>query len=1073
MLKKLLLALFFISNSQIFFAQGTRLLRQPTISSKSISFVYADDLWIVDRDGGDAKRLTSHEGTESFPHFSPDGSKIAFSAQYDGNTDVYVVNAEGGEPKRLTFHPNDDIVQGWTPDGKQILFRSSRAGVPTMINHFYTIPFDGGNETKLPIPQASFGEISEDGNYVAYTPITLWDVEWRNYRGGQAQPIWILNLKDNSLIKTPQTDRERHSDPVWFKDDVYFLSERDYANNVWKFNIKTKELKQISFHKDFDCKSIDACADKIVYEQAGFLHVYDPSTNSAKQLVVNVRGDFNWARPRFKDIVANDLTNASLSPTGQRALFESRGEIFTVPKENGDSRNITNTSGIADRAPIWSPDGKKIAWFSDASGEYQLMIADQFGMEKLRAISLAKPTFFFKPTWSSDGKFISFSDTDYTIWIVDVATGISKKVDTDRMAHPSRTMNPAFSTDSKWIAYVKILENQFKAVFLYNIESGQKTQITDGLADAIDPVWDATGKYLYFLASTDYGVSSGWLDMSSYDMQVTRGLYVAVLNKKDVSPLLPKSDEEEAKPDEKKETKDSLKTITIDLDGISQRVLSVNLPLRNYTSLMAGTKDYVFLTESVANQEGVTLLRYNFKDKKSEVFLSPINYVTTSHDRKQLLYQGKDYWGIVKTDAIPKLGDGKLVIDLKMKIVPQEEWKQIFKEGWRYQRDFLYVDNVHGAPWKQIYDWYAPWLEHCRHRTDLNYIVDILGGEVSIGHSYTSGGDFPEVKKISIGLLGADIAVENGGFRIKKIYNGESWNPELKAPLALPGIDAHVGDYIVAVNGKALNISNNFYSYFENRAEKQTKISVNSSPTLDGSRLLNIVPIADEAALHSRDWVESNRRKVDSMSNGQLAYVYIPNTGRPGYTYFNRYYFSQMEKKGAVIDERNNGGGSAADYIVDVMARQLQGYFNSRVEGHKPFTVPDAGIWGPKVMLINERAGSGGDLMPYLFRQMKIGPLLGVRTWGGLVGTWDTPPFIDKGRMVAPRGGFYDLNGKWAIEGEGISPDIEVSQNPSDVLKGHDPQLERGVQEALNLLKTQGVNLKPEPPAPVKYKRPN
>lgn len=1073
MLKKLILALVFILNSQLFFAQGTRLLRQPTISSKSIVFVYADDLWSVDRDGGDAKRLTSHEGTESFPHFSPDGTKIAFSAQYDGNTDVYVVNADGGEPKRLTFHPSEDIVQGWTPDGKQILFRSGRAGVPTMINHFYTIGLEGGNETKLPIPQASFGEISKDGNYVAYTPITLWDVEWRNYRGGQAQPIWILNLKDNSLIKTPQTDRERHSEPVWFKDDVYFLSERDYANNVWKFNIKTKDLKQITFHKDFDCKSIDACADKIVYEQAGYLHVYDPTTNSAKQLVVNVKGDFNWARPRFKDVTPADLTNASLSPTGQRALFEYRGDIFTVPKENGDSRNITNTSGVADRSPVWSPDGKKIAWFSDASGEYQLMIGDQFGMEKPRVINFQKPTFFFKPTWSSDGKFISFSDTDYTIWIVDVAAGTSKKVDTDRMAHPNRTMNPSFSTDSKWIAYVKILENQFKAVFLYNIESGQKTQLTDGLADAIDPVWDATGKYLYFLASTDYGVSAGWLDMSSFDMQVTRGLYVVVLNKKDVSPLLPKSDEEETKPDEKKETKDSLKTITIDLDGISQRVLSVNLPLRHYTSLVAGTKDYVFIAENVPNQEGETLLRYNFKDKKSEVFLSPINHVTISQDRKQLLYQGKDYWGIVKTDAIPKLGDGKLTIDLKMKIVPQEEWKQIFREGWRYQRDFLYVDNVHGAPWKQIYDWYAPWLEHCRHRTDLNYIVDILGGEVSIGHSYTSGGDFPDVKKINIGLLGADVAVENGGFRIKKIYNGESWNPELKAPLAVPGVDVHVGDYIVAVNGKSLDVSNNFFSYFENRADKQIKLSVNSAPTLDNARLFTVVPIADETALHSRDWVEGNRRKVDSMSKGLLAYVYIPNTGRPGYTYFNRYYFSQMEKKGAVIDERNNGGGSAADYMVDVMARQLQGYFNSRVEGHKPFTVPNAAIWGPKVMIINERAGSGGDLMPYLFHQMKIGPLVGVRTWGGLVGTWDTPPFIDKGRMVAPRGGFYDLNGKWAVEGEGISPDIEVSQNPADVLNGHDPQLERGVQEALNLLKTQSVNLKPEPQAPVKYKRPD
>jgi tricorn protease len=706
------------------------------------------------------------------------------------------------------------------------------------------------------------------------------------------------------------------------------------------------------------------------------------------------------------------------------------------------------------------------------------MIGDQFGLEKPRAIAFAKPTFYYHPVWSSDGKYISFSDTDYTIWIVDVATGTTKKVDSDRMAHPNRTMNPTFSTDSKWMAYVKILENQFKAVFLYNIETGQKTQITDGLADAIDPVWSADGKYLYFLASTDYGVSAGWLDMSSYDMQVTRGLYLVVLNKKDPSPLLPKSDEEEGKTDDKKEAKDSTKTITkditIDLDGIRQRILAVtNIPLRNYTSLVEAPKDYIFYRESVPNQQGETLHRYNFKDRKSEVFLTPVNYATASHDRKQLLYQSKDTWGIVKTDGTPKIGDGKLTIDAKMHIVPQEEWAQILKEGWRYMRDYLYVDNVHGAPWKQVYEWYSPWVADCRHRTDLNYIVDILSGEVAIGHSYVSGGDFPDVKRVPIGLLGADIAVENGGFRIKKIYTGESWNPDLKAPLAVPGVDVKVGDYIVAVNGDPLSIKRNFYSYFENKADKQVKLLVNSTPNATDARLVTVVPIADEGSLRSRDWVEGNRRKVDSLSNGQLAYVYIPNTGRPGYNYFNRYYFSQMDKKGAVIDERNNGGGSAADYIVDVMARQLNGYFNSRVEGHKPFTVPDGGIWGPKVMIMNERAGSGGDLMPYLFRKMKIGPLIGTRTWGGLVGTWDTPPFIDKGRMVAPRGGFYDVDGKWDIEGVGISPDIEVMQTPADVLRGKDPQLERAVQEALNLMKTQGIQLKPEPPAPIRYKRPD
>ncbi len=1057
------------------FAQGTRLLRQPSVSDKHIVFVHADDLWLVDREGGDAQRLTTHEGTESFPHFSPDGKMIAFTGQYDGNTDVFVMPTEGGAPRRLTWHPGEDVVQGWMPDGKAVLFRSGRAGVPTRINQFYSVPVEGGVEKMLPIPQASFGEVSENGQFVAYQPITFWDPEWRNYRGGQAQPIWILNLKDNSLQQTPQTDRERHTDPVWYKGQVYFLSERDYANNVWRFDPRNKELKQVSFHKDFDVKSIDACDDRLVYEQGGYLHLLDPQSGKAKQLNIQVNADLNYARPRWEDVPAGGLLNASLSPTGQRALFEHRGEIFTVPKENGDWRNITQSSGAADRYPAWSPDGQKIAWFSDASGEYQLMIGDQAGLEKPRAIAIEKPTFFFRPAWSPDGKYIAYTDTHLRLWYIEVASGKSKKVDTEPYAHVARTMNPVWSPDSKWIAYSRLLNNLYKAIFLYNVETGQSQQITDGLADAITPVWDAGGKYLYFLASTDYGLSSSWLDMSAYSNQVNRGLYVVVLSKKDASPFLPKSDEEEAKSENKPDApanKDAGVTVTVDLDGIQQRILPVNIPLRNYTSLVAGPKDYVFYLEAVQNQPAQTVHRYNFKDRKTEVYLSGVNSAVTSADRKQLLYNGAGAWGIVKTDVLPKPGDGKLNLNLQFKVDPSQEWAQIFREGWRFQRDFLYVDNTHGAPWDDVYKWYRSWIDHVKHRTDLNYVVDILGGEIAVGHSYTSGGDFPDIKNVPVGLLGADIEEVNGFYRIKKIYTGESWNPDLRAPLATPGIDAKVGDYILEVNGKTLKAAQNFYSFFEGSADKQIKLRLNQNPNLEGGRLVTVVPLANEGPLRSRDWVEGNRRKVDSLSKGQLAYVYVPNTGNPGFTYFNRYYFAQQDKKGAVIDERNNGGGSAADYMVDIMARQLHGYFNSRVDGNRPFTQPQTGIWGPKVMIINERAGSGGDLLPYLFKRMNIGPLVGTRTWGGLVHTADTPGFIDGGRMVAPRGGFYDADGKWAIEGEGIAPDIEVEQTPSAVLKGSDPQLERAVQEAMNLMKTKGVTLKPEPAAPIRYKRP-
>jgi tricorn protease len=1069
--------LFFIYLFMVAFgySQGTQLLRQPTISNNQIVFVYANDLWIVSAEGGDAKRLTSNEGQESNPHLSPDGKYIAFTGQYDGNTDVYLIPTEGGQPERLTWHPGQDNVTGWTPNGESILFSSSREAVPTLESKIYMINKKGGMEEALEIPRAVAGEISEDGKYIAYQQIGFWDPEWRNYRGGQAKPIWIVDLKNFSLKATPQTDGERHTDPVWLNGIVYFLSERDYANNVWSFNPVTNELRQQTFHTDFDVKSLDAGDGKIVYEQGGYLNILNPSSGATKRIIVQVRGDFHWARERWEDVKPGSLVNASLSPTGQRALFEYRGELFTVPKEKGDWRNISHNSAAADRSPIWSPDGKKIAWFSDASGEYQLMIGDQEGLEKPKVIALEKPTFFFKPAWSPDGKYISYTDTDYNLWFIDLALGKAKKVDTERYAHPNRSLNPVWSPDSKWIAYSLLQDNHFKVIKVYHVESGQSLQLTDAMADAISPVWDATGKYLYFLASTNYGLNSGWLDMSSYERPITRAMYVIVLNKETASPIAPRSDEEQEKVKEEKKDTPAV-AVKIDIEGISNRILPIDIPQRNYAALFSGPEGYVFYTEIVANQQGLTLSRYNFKDRKGEVFLTPVNEVAISNDRKSLLYKSNTTWGIVGTaDNNKKVGDGKLetLSLLKLKVNPIEEWKQIFREGWRYQRDFLYVSNVHGAPWDDVYKWYSPWIAHVRHRTDLNYVIDILGGEVSVGHSYTSGGDFPTIDNVPVGLLGADFEIDKGLYRFKKTYLGESWNPELKAPLREPGVNITAGDYLLEVNGRQVTSSTNLYTYFEATANRQIKIKVSNKPTGEGAKMVTVIPVENENQLRNFDWVEDNRRKVDELSKGQLAYVYVPNTGNPGYTYFNRYYFAQQDKKGAIIDERNNGGGSAADYMVDIMNRQVQGYFNSRANDHRPFLTPNAGIFGPKVMLINERAGSGGDLLPYLFRQMKIGTLVGTKTWGGLVGTWDTPLFVDGGRMVAPRGGFYDVNGKWAVEGVGISPDIEVIQTPAELIKGHDLQLERGVEEAMKLLKTQAVEIKPEPPAPIKYKRPS
>ena len=1071
-MRKLFFSILLLWVGNIVFAQGTQLLRQPTLSTDKIVFVYADDLWMVDRTGGNAQRITSNEGSETNPHFSPDEQYIAFSAEYDGNTDVYIIPAGGGSPQRLTFHPGADIVQGWTPDNK-VIFRSGRFGHPTRTNRLFTIGMEDAMPEPIGVPRAAWGEVSPDGKHIAYVPITFWDPEWRNYRGGQAMPIWIVNLETMELIRTPQPTNERHLDPVWYGDEVFFLSERDYAMNIWAFNPQSKAIRQVTKHTDFDVKSLDAGPEGIIYEQGGYLHLLEPGSGNTQQLEINVIGDMNFARTRWEDVSARGLRNPQISPTGKRAIFEYRGEIFSIPKEDGDWRNLSKSPGTAERYPVWSSSGDQIAWFSDESGEYQLVISDQMGNNK-KSIALPNPTFYFRPTWSGDGKYIAYTDTDYNIWYVDVESGTAKKVATDRYAHPNRAMNPVWSPDSKWIAYARQLESHFKAVFVYNLESGQNFQLTDGMADAITPVWDESGKYLYFLASTDYGLNSGWLDMSSYDPNISRSLYMIVLDEATPSPFLLKTgDESVEKEEEKKEKKEETVTVKIDMNGIQNRILAIDVPRRNYVQLMEGPKNTVFYAEAIPNQPGIKLHQYNIEKQEGTEFMGGVRQGVTSFDRKSLLVQTSGGWSIVGTKGKPKSSDGKLAMKLRIKIDPQEEYHQIFRDGWRYMRDFLYVENVHGAPWDDVWSWYSPWINHVRHRSDLNYVLDIMSGEVAVGHSYVRGGDMPDIERVGVGLLGADFAIENGKYRIKKIYTGESWNPNLQSPLAIPGLGVQNGDYILAVNGVELSGDQNIFSLFEETVNRQTTLTINSTPSMEGAKQVTVKPIRSEYVLRTYDWIEGNRRKVDELSNGKLAYVYVPNTSGNGFSSFNRYYFAQQDRKGVVIDERNNGGGSAADYMIDIMNRQLFGYFNSAANDRRPWTTPMAGIWGPKVMIINERAGSGGDLLPYMFKEAKIGPLVGTRTWGGLVGTWDTPPFIDGGRFVAPRGGFFDVDGNWAVEGAGISPDIEVIQDPKKVMNGQDPQLEAAIDEAMRLLSENEFELKPEPPAPVRYKRPD
>ena len=1061
--------------------EQTRLFRNPAIDKDHIAFVYANDIWVVARDGGDARRLTTAVGAETEPHFSPDGRSIAFSAQYDGNIDVYIVPFEGGEPRRMTWHPGPDTVSGWTHDGSAVLFNSGRINAPRPWPRLWTISVDGGMPEKLPIPRAIDGDYSPNGKKIAYEKLNVWDSEWRNHRGGQAQPIRILDLKSHDEQSLPW-DGSNDLSPVWIDGIIFFLSDRDWAMNVWAYDTASTKLTQRTHFKEMDCKRLEGGGGRLVFENGGYLYSLDAAGGDPRKLDIVLRSDFPLARPHWEGVSQN-VTVAALSPTGKRVVMEARGEIFTVPAEHGDIRNLSQNSGAADRAPSWSPDGQQIAWFSDSDGEYALIVTDQFG-ENRRKIDLPQPTFFYTPVWSPDSSQLAYGDADRNLWITEIESGTTRRVDDEGFAHPLRILYPEWSPDSRWIAYARRLPSQYAAIFVYSVENEQTHQLTDGLSNAHSPAWDAAGQQLYFLASTDYGLNVGWLDMSSINHPITNAIYVAILDQETPSPLAPRSDdeevaeeesdEEEAEEEEEAEDEDDVLPVTIDFDGLDQRILALNVPARSYDSLTAGEAGTVFYTETVRNQPGQQLHRYSFEKREAEVVSEGIAAFTLSFDRKKLLaVMPGNQFTIFDAAAKPTPGEGMLDLStLRMKVDPAAEWRQIFLESWRYQRDFFYVDNVHGLDLDWARETYSQWVPHVRHRADLTYVLDILGGETVVGHSFTGGGDTPLVETVPGGLLGADLEIHKGHFRITKIYNGENWNPNLQAPLSGPGIDARIGDYLLAVNGTELESGDNLYQLFDRTAGQQTHLALSENVQMDDARDVLVVPVASDTGLRTRDWVEGNRRKVDELSGGKLAYVWIPDTGGGGYSSFNRYFFAQQDKKGAIIDERFNHGGSIADYIVDLLSRDLLGYFNNPIGDRQPFTAPNAAIWGPKVMLINEMSGSGGDMLPYMFREMNIGPLVGTRTWGGLVGIWDVPPLIDGGFITAPRGGFYDTDGKWAVENEGVPPDILVEQTAKLVNRGHDPQLEKAVEVALELLKDHEIELLPQPADPVRTRRP-
>ncbi len=1100
-------------------AQETLLLQQPTVSQDHVVFVYANDLWIVGREGGDARRLTSDSGTETSPRFSPDGQTIAYSGQYEGNTDVYTISIDGGVPKRLTWHPGGEGVQDWHPNGLSVLFGSGRQSLAPVGTSFL-VSKDGGTPEGLPMPRVSRASYHSSGNTIAYTPYPDPFRTWKRYRGGLVSRIWIYDTKTHDVEVVPHVNAS-DTFPSWIGDDLYFASDRDQQMNIWKYRPGSgKPPTQITFFNDYDVQSMSSGAGALALSQAGAIHLYDPVLNRLTRLKIRVRSDGLHGRPRWQTVQGH-VRGADISPNGKRAVFEARGEIITVPKENGDTRNLTRSSGAHDRDPAWSPDGKSVAWFSDASGEYQLMVSDRLGREEPKAYDLGGGGFYHDARWSPDGKHILFRDKTNRTAFVTLESGELTTVVRNSGSLGVVPTQAAWSPDSQWIAFeLKNERTLYDRIALFSVKDGTSTVVTDAFGEAGNPAFSSKGEYLYFTASVDIGPKLFGLDMmSSASRNGRSSLYVAVLKSDAKNPLDPKSDEgyDESKDKEKKkkedededdkekddeekdgdepddssddaepqaedeetdgekpaspEDKDEDKKDeekkepakpSIDLQGLDQRILALPIPSGIYGQLGSAGKTLLFVERSLGGPPAIK--SFDFDSRKVKTVAEGAGGFQVSGDGKSLLTSSRGSFQIMSAT-----GGKKKTLNInsvKVRVEPAKEWPQLLREAWRFERDYFYDPQMHGVDWDAMWKRWSVFLPHVRHRSDLSLLIGELIGELACGHNYVAGGETPSrATGVSVGLLGADYEKHEGRFRIKTIYRGQNWSGRSRSPLTVPGVDVKAGDYLISVNGREITASENLYAAFENTAGNQIDLGV--SETSDGSkvRFSKVVPVGNEGALRRMAWVEGNRRRVAELSGGRLAYIYMPNTAGAGMASFDRDYYSQLDKSGLILDERFNGGGKVADYIINVLSRKRLCYWMNREQwvAQSPFGIFD----GPKVMVINERAGSGGDAMPWMFSNAGVGPLVGRRTWGGLVGISGYPPLMDGGMVTAASFGVMDVDGNWAVENEGVAPDYEVTQWPKDVIAGGDPQLEKAVEVALRLLEKQPKKSRPsyKPPA--------
>ncbi|WP_267175902.1 S41 family peptidase [Marinicella marina] len=1067
----LLLTFFSVIALSVSANDATKLLRYADIHQDHVTFVYAGDIYTANIKSGEAKRLTSFDGFEAFPKFSRDGKRIAFSAEYTGSRQVFVMDMDGSNLQQLTWYNDvgpmpprggfDYRILDWTPDNKHILVKANRLPWGVRTGQPYLVPADGGMEAPLAVPETGGGMLSPDGNKYVYTPIDREFRTWKRYRGGRAQDVWIYDLQENSSQRITTHAATDHQ-PVWIGDDIYFISDRDYHLNLYKY-VADGEPQKVTHHDQFDALWPSAGPAAIVYENGGHLWRFDPVSSTTEQLSIQITANAENLLAERKN-VKDYIDSMAISPEGKRVAIAARGEVFSVPAQKGEIRNISNTPSAREIDVAWSPNGSHIAYLSDATGEYEVYVQD-VKSGNVTQITDDGGVWRYPPVWSPDSKKIAYSDTNQTLWSVDVKSKKIRKLDRS-------TRNDiddfSWSPDSQWLVYTKTEVSGFSSIFVYGFKDGSVKRLTSKAFNDFSPVFDPNGHYLFFLSNRDYNLSFSSYEFNYLYHQATR-VYAAPLN--DAVPALYPFEDDGITTSNEKEDEDAAETVVVNLqvEGFNQRVRALPGNASNYNNIQTNG-DAVFVVENGANGNAIKMIDLS-KDEAPKTVLADSGNYLLSADGKHMLVQKQGKYAVIEAKAEQKLKDRHLDLkNLTLKIDPTTEWRQMYTDAWRILRDWFYDPGMHGMDWQAIHDKYLPLAKAATHRTDLDYVFGEIAGEMNAGHIYVNSGDQPTVKRQQNGLLGAEFKKHKSGyFEITHIFKGENWTPNRRSPLTEAGVNAEVGDFIIAINGKSTKNVANIYQLLEHTVGRTVSIDINNKAQSKGSRQVHVKPIASESQLRYFNWVESRRAMVDKLSDGRIGYVHLPNTAVDGNRELFKQLLPQINKDALIIDDRYNGGGFIPDRMIEILSRTTMNYWKRRGLDLDSNATPLIAHDGPKVMLTNGQSSSGGDALPYYFRKAGLGKIIGTRTWGGLIGISGNPSLADGGSILASTFRFMDTEGNWAVENEGVTPDIEVIDRPELVAAGRDPSLERGVEELLKDLQENPRKLIKSPPAPTEF----